>query len=305
MLKTQMMQKAGIVTQQLAQDIIGMELGERVPTVEELATRYSAARGTVQQAIGRLREFGALQLESHGHLGTNIVNINYSKLMEICGSEYLVGVMPLPYSRRYEGLATGIYSVLNDNTGVSVNFAFMGGSDRRLRSLLDGRYHFAVMSYVTACHYLEQKNPIEISHVMGVHTYVNAHTLIMRSDFEGEPRRIGVDRSSFDQMSMTANYFQNKQIELVPLKYGHIIDNIKNRTIDATIWSLEEGILGDMELQHKPISGFGKTEDNTKAAIVVKRADVTVRNYLRRFFDVERVEQLQQEVLENQLLPNY
>ena len=299
------MQKAGIVTQKLAQELIGMEIGDRISTVEDMATRYNAGRGTVQQALAFLREQEALRLEAHGHLGTNVSYINYSKLMEICSSNNLVGVMPLPYSRRYEGLATGIYSVLNDNTGVSVNLAFMGGSDRRLNALLEGRYNFAIMSYVTARHYISENKEVEISHILADHTYVNEHTLILSKDFTEEPRRIGVDRSSFDQMSMTANYFQNRQIELVPLKYGHIIDNIKNGVIDATIWSLEEAIINDPELRYESITGNGVALDNTKAAIVVRREDVTVRNYLARFLDTERVQFIQQQVLQSKVLPNY
>lgn len=305
MLKSAMMQKAGIVTQQLAQDLIGMELGDRMPTVEELSSRYEVARGTVQQAIARLREYGALVLEAHGHLGTNISSINYSKLMEICSAETLVGVMPLPYSKRYEGLASGIYSTLNDNTGVSVNLAFMGGSDRRLQSLMSGRYNFAVMSYGSAHHYLEQGHEIEISHTLAAHTYVNAHMLILRSDFKGEPRRIGVDSSSFDQMSMTTEYFGNRQIELVPHNYSHIIDNIKNRTIDATIWSLEEAILGDSELCYHPIAGADTIEQNTKASIVVRRDDIITKNFLKRFFHADRVQEIQLAVQKSEKLPNY
>ncbi|MFZ2539481.1 MAG: GntR family transcriptional regulator YhfZ [Oscillospiraceae bacterium] len=304
MLKETLMQKGGIVTQAIAQDFIGMDVDDRVPTVEELAVRYEAARGTVQQAITKLKEYGAIRLEPHGHLGTFISEINYSKLMEICGAGNLVGVMPLPYSRRYEGLATGIYATLNHETGANVNLAFMGGSDRRVQALLDGRYNFAVMSLPTAQHYLENNYAIEISQVLGVHTYVQAHALIMRSDFKGELKRIGVDNTSFDQISMTAKYFQNQAIELVPLKYAHIIDNIKSRMIDGAIWSLEESIVNDTELCYQSIGAQGH-ENNTRAAIVVAQGDVTVRNFLKRFFNEKNVQSTQQAVLKNEILPNY
>ncbi|TCL60122.1 helix-turn-helix protein [Kineothrix alysoides] len=300
-----LMQKGGIVAQQLAQEFIGMEIGQRVPTIEDFINKYNVPRGTVQQALLKLKEFGAIELEAKGHLGSFLIDMDYTKLMEICSLENLVGVMPLPYSKRYEGLATGIYTTLNQYNVVSVNLAFMGGSDRRIQALLDGRYDFAVMSLATAKHYVNDGYNIEIVYNLGMHTYVNAHTLIMRKDFNTVPKRIGVDRTSFDQLSMTTKYFKNMSIEIVPLQYSRIIENIKKKNIDAAIWSLEEKIISDDELQYKIINDEEQKGDNTKATIIIKKEDVTVCNFFKRFFDIEKVQQIQNDVLMNVILPNY
>lgn len=299
------MQKGGILAQQIAQDFIGMDIGDRVFTVEEFSNKYEAARGTVQQAMTRLKEYHAIDLESKGHLGTYIKEINYAKLMEICSAGSLVGVMPLPYSKRYEGLASGIYAILNQETGISVNLAFMGGASRRIQDMISGRYNFAIISLATAKHYVKEGYEIQIIHSLGIHTYVNAHSLIMRSDYQGKPKRIGVDRTSFDQLSMTTKYFENQLIEMVPLRYAHILDNIKNKTIDAAIWSLEEKTINDKELKYEYLEDKEADGDNTKAAIVVKKGDVTITNFLKRFFDCQKVTTIQEEVLKNKTLPNY
>ncbi len=305
MIQKTLMQKSGIVVQQLAQDLINMEVGDRIPTVDELSTKYTSARGTVQQAILRLKDYGAISSESKGHLGTFLKEINYVKLMEICSTNGLAGVMPLPYSKRYEGLASAIYATLNENTGISVNLAFMGGSLRRIEDMLSGRYDFAVISLYTAKHYIKEGKDIVITNHLGVHSYVNAHTLIMRSDFDKTPKYIGVDSTSFDQLSMTTNYFKNKQIQLVPLKYGHILENIKNRTIDAAIWSLEEKIIGDAELRYEYLQDEIYHKDHTIAAVVAKKDDFKIINFMKRFFNGEKVEQIQQGVLNDKIVPTY
>lgn len=304
-MKNVFMQKAGIVAQQLSQDFIGMDIGDRIPTIEDFVLKYQSARGTVQQALTHLKDYNAIGLESRGHMGTFIATIDYALLMKICSVSNLIGAMPLPYSKRYEGLATAIYSVLNDNTGISVNLAFMGGSNRRVEALLEGRYNFAVMSLVAAQHYIDEGFEIEISHCLGVHSYVHSHSLIMASDFYSEPKCIGVDKTSYDQLSLTMKFFENKDIEIVPLQYSHVLENIKNKTIDAAIWSLEERILNDRGLRYVELSGIDMHEANTQAVIVIKKNDIPVSNFLKRFFFATKVEEIQQLVQKNQMLPNY
>ena len=299
------MQKTGIVVRMLAEIFISMEIGDRLPTIDILTKKLGIARGTVQQSITKLKQYQAIDLQAHGHLGTFIEGIDYKKLMEICANGNIAGIMPLPYSKRYEGLATGIHTVLNDDTGVAANMAFMGGAKRRIQAMLDGRYNFAIMSLTTAQHYIDDGYDIEIAEVLSKNTYVNTHTLIMSKGFKGEPKRIGVDTTSFDQLSMTTSYFENKEIEMVFLKYAQIIENIKNKNIDAAIWSLEENILNDDDLVFKKLSNGEDEDANSRVAIVLKKQDDTTRYFFKRFFDAKKVEEIQKSVQLDEIMPNY
>ena len=96
--KSKLMQKNGIMAVTLARGFLAMEVGSRIPTIAQLAEKYTSARGTVQNAIKFLQDYNAVKLEPRGHLGTFIISIDYSKLMEIADIKTLLGVMPLPYS---------------------------------------------------------------------------------------------------------------------------------------------------------------------------------------------------------------
>ncbi|MDF2613459.1 MAG: transcriptional regulator [Clostridia bacterium] len=290
----------------LAEELLGKQVGDRIETIVNLAEKFQVGRGTVQTAMKTLKELNAIDMEARGHMGTIITKMDYSVLLNVSGLSSIVGVMPLPYSKRYEGLATGIYNVLNQ-TNVSVHLAFMGGADRRLGALLDKRYDFVVASKLTALHYLKEKQPVDILVALSPKTYVNDHSLIVRKDFKGyfNGMKIGVDYSSFDQLSMTSRYFQNKSIELIPLKYGHIIANLKNKKIDGAIWSIEERLLADEDLKFENIHAASEDIENTQAVIIVRKNDTSIINFLSRFFDKEKVEKYQQDVLDNKILPNY
>ena len=109
----------------------------------------SLGRGTVQGALRLLEEMGAIRLESRGHLGTFLSRKDDQALWEIAGMSHVVGVMPLPYSRKYEGLATGLVEAFRE-INVPFNLAFMRGSTHRIDALQSGRYDFAVVSGLAA-----------------------------------------------------------------------------------------------------------------------------------------------------------
>lgn len=301
-----LMQKNGLVLMHLARTLLAKQEGDRMETIINIADELKVGRGTVQTALKNLQSFGALDFETRGHKGSIITRIDYGILMKISGIKNLVGVMPLPYSKRYEGLATGIYKTLNSKD-VSANLAFMSGAERRINSLLDGRYDFCVMSKLTARHYMEEEVPIEIIADLADKTYVNEHTLIVNHSFQEffDGMRIGVDNSSFDQVDITHRYFEGKNITVVPIKYNQIIESIRNGTIDGSIWSLEENIINNTDLKYIDINQPTGNHENTQAVIVTRCDEIGIKNYFRRFFKAEQVKQIQKEVMENKIMPNY
>lgn len=278
-----------------------------IKTVAELAEIYETARGTIQSAIKFLKEEEAITLESRGHLGTFIKEIDYIKLLELTGIKSLVGVMPLPYSKRYEGLATGIYKCLNEN-GVNTNLAFMRGSNHRLKALEDGRYDFAVTSRLTADFYLENFKDIQIVKAFGSFSYVNEHIIVVSENFNGEFKKgtkVGIDTSSIDQFMLTKKYFEGLEVQYVPLNYNHFLSSIKDNRIDAAIWNLDDLQDRAEDIKFIPLDREKNDIKDTEAVIIANKKNSIVPVLFTRLLEVNEVREYQKLVMEKRIMPQY
>ena len=305
--QSKLMQKLGIAITSLAVEFLPLNNGDRIRTVAELAERYDTARGTVQSAIKFLKEHDAVTLESRGHLGTFIKEINYIKLLELTGIKSLVGVMPLPYSKRYEGLATGIYKCLNDG-GVNTNLAFMRGSNHRLKALEDGRYDFAVTSRLTADYYLENNKNIQIVKAFGNFSYVNEHIIVVSKHFNGEftsGTRVGIDTSSIDQFMLTKIYFKDLDVQYITLNYSQIITAIKENEIDVAIWNLDDIQDRQDDIKFIPLNRENNNIKDTEAVIIASRENLIVPVLFSRVLDIDDVKKYQKLVMEKKIMPQY
>ena len=119
--------------------------GDKIERYQDYAARFQVGVGTVQAALKYLQDVEAINLSSKGHLGTFIAEINYPQLCALAGQDVIVGGMPLPYSRRYEGLATGLNKAFAD-ANLGINLLFCRGSMNRIKTLIQGRYDFILLS---------------------------------------------------------------------------------------------------------------------------------------------------------------
>ena len=305
--QSKLMQKLGIAITSLAVEFLSLYEGDRIKTVAELAESYESARGTIQSALKFLKEHNAITLESRGHLGTFVKDIDYIRLLELTGIKSLVGVMPLPYSKRYEGLATGLCKCLNDS-GVNTNLAFMRGSNHRLKALEDGRYDFAVTSRLTADFYLENNKQIQIVKTFGDFSYVNEHIIVVSKEFNGEFRkgtRVGIDNSSIDQFMLSKIYFEDIEVEYVPLNYSQFITAIRENKIDAAIWNLDDIEDRKDDMKFIPMNRESKNIKDTEAVIIANKKNSIVPALFSRILNVEDVKEYQRLVMEKKIMPQY
>ena len=306
MLQELLMQKTGLATQGVARVLMTHSVGDKVPTVTELSEMLDTARGNVQNALATLKKLGAVQLRSRGHLGTFVTEIDYLVLAELCGVKNLVGVMPLPYSKKYEGLATGLYSMLNTN-GLSGNIAFMRGSRNRVEQLLGGRYDFAIMSRQALDYYRKEGRALVCLADFGPHSYVDRHVVVTCRGFDGlwEGKRVGIDESSVDQRELTLRYFRDKPVEMVPLSYNQILAYLREGRVDAGVWNfddldLESSGNGFLEI---PDDGWGFP--NTEAVLVCREEDAVAARLIRELLDIPLVQAQQRSVEAGELTPHY
>lgn len=300
--------KKGIVVNYLASDLLQLKKGDRLLSVSEYQNKYDTSRGTVQNAFTYLKKENAIQTKSHGHLGTFIEDIDYFILQKFAISESILGTMTLPYSKLYEGLATGIYEAFKDNQ-IALNMAYIRGSKERIYSISQKTYRFAVVSRFAAKQAIEQNKPIEIVVDFGNHTYLSEHVLLF-----SEPKRkrivdnmrIAIDYDSFDQYILTQKMIEGKNVRLVSMPGHQIIFALKNGTIDAGIWNFDE--INDRaypDIYYSKISEENINLDMSASVIICQEEDSSMKTIFKKNIDKNKILEVQNKVKNGEIIPSY
>lgn len=308
--KTKLMSKNGHVAMLLARELISCEIGDRIKTVGEYTDDFKTGRGTVQAALKFLQDEGAISIDSRGRLGTYIVNLDYEKLWVISGFGVVMGVMPLPYSKRYEGLATGLYKSF-ERANIPFSLAFMRGAGKRIEALDLGKYDFAITSKLAAYHEMKKISNIEVLYEFGEKSYVGDHKIIFRSksmERIKDGMRIGIDPTSPDQFLLTKYECDGKEVKYVEVFYNQIIQKLESNEIDAAIWNEDEIREKALKVNIRSLQNSKTIEINkmdTIAALVVNSNNKELKNVIDKFISMEYIQEIQKKVLNNKIIPAY
>ncbi|HCJ10281.1 MAG TPA: hypothetical protein DHW14_03850 [Clostridiales bacterium] len=306
------------VAMTIAQDLLRARPGDRLPPVGEYARRLGVGRGTVQTALNLLKEHGAVSLVARGHMGTFIASVDPAALWELTGLGTITGVMPLPYSMRYKGLATGLYRAFQE-AAIPLVMAHMRGARRRLAALDSRRYEFAVVSRYSYEVAREEMDYLELAVALGPKTSVREHVLIVREaalDDAVPDRacgrrladglRVGIDPDSIDVTDLTLRECRGVEVELVELPYVQFLEQIRKGTIDAAVWDSEEGLPEEGSgFKVVPLRGSeaGELPETGEAVLVVHRDNRVVKSILSEKIDPAVVRETQARVLRGEELP--
>lgn len=304
-INTQLMHKNGIAVMKLSREIITLQVGDRLNTVAEYAESFEIARGTVQQAIKFLEQNNAIMLEPRGHLGTFINFIDYKVLWEFTGFGTIVGGMPLPYSKRYEGFATGLYKSANDSD-IPLSLAYMRGANERLKALKGDRYDFVVISRLAANHAAKEKMDVDVAIEFGNYSYVNNHVILFGNpdnDCIKDGMRVGIDRSSIDHFVLTEKQCEGLNVKFADLAYNQIISKLQSKEIDAAIWNVDDILEREVDIKYVPLN-ITDMED-TEAVLVVNRSNYGIKNLLKHYINRDIVLDCQNKVVNKLMIPNY
>ena len=301
-----LMGKNAIATIKVSKELLKYSVGERIPTVSEFVDSLSLARGTVQNAIKTLVDHEAVRIESKGHLGSYLVKKNMRVLLKFAGVRMLLGTMPLPYSRRYEGLASGLIASMENNYDLPINLAYMRGSVNRISMVLQKRYDFAVVSRYAANYFIEKyPDKIEIVVGFGASSYLSNHVIMFHNPNIREIQdgmKVGIDSASIDQKELTQFVCQGKNVEFIEIEYSRIIERVISGDIDATVMNIDEANDKHVKIHTKSIQQVNK--DNTEAVLVVAREN-EISTLIKELVDVETVLNIQRLVLEEKITPSY
>jgi len=302
--------KNGTAVIKLARMFLSMREGQRLKTVGEYADQLGMGRGTVQAAMKYLENSGAISISAKRRQGTYIEKINYVKLWDLADFKIITGVMPLPYSKRYEGMATGLYRTF-DKAKVPFNLAYMRGGYRREQALLSGKYDFAVMSLLAAESLKESRKNVEIVVEFGEHSYVSGHKVLFSDPactkiVDG--MRVALDSTSADHLILTKCECQDKSVSFVELSYNQILDSLTQKNVDAAVWNIDEIIDRHLDVRYYDFQSPDAKELEVKATvavIVTAKSRKGISNVLRQVIDRSLVVEIQQKVLRSELLPEY
>lgn len=282
----------------------------RLPRVRDLATELGVGNGTVQAALHLLEESGAIETVARGHLGTFLVRADRGILWRLAGLGTVLAAMPLPHSRRHEGLATGLRSAFEE-AGAPFAITFMRGAASRVSALLDGKVDLAVLSRFAADRLMEQ-HPVDLIADLGPSTYVGGHGLLLRRgvQLDADGLRVAVDTASEDQRALAEQAFADRQdVTWLESSFIRLHDLFAQDRADATVWSLDEvpGQLGD-EVEVLPLGDEIPGDlslRNSSAALIARSEGSEALAAVNGSLDLGAVTGLQDEVLRGERIPSY
>lgn len=207
-----------------------LQPGSRVPTVSEYTEESRFSRGTIQNALQFLKDKQAIVLESKGHLGSYILEINYQILWACTELGTLTGAMPLPYSKLYEGLATGIYAAAERYGGQHEYCLCQRGKHALIYCCED--FDYVITSEFAAQAAKKEGLPIKKCLTFGRGTYLSEHVILFaeagKTAIESG-MKVGVDQTSIDMQYLTQQLCAQQQVEFVHMPYNQIVNQIKQK----------------------------------------------------------------------------
>jgi ABC-type amino acid transport substrate-binding protein len=302
----QLFSKNGVAIIRIAKKLLSFMPGERIPNVSELANEMGTGRGTVQQALKKLEELKLIRLESRGHQGTYLMEIDLLKTWEMVSMSGMAALMPLPYSKRYEGLATGLRQVLEE-AGLRLSLAYMRGAENRIQNLMNKRYDFVMTSLYAAEQAIKEGIKISIVMNFGTESYVSGHSLVFKEAANGQIEdgmRVGLDLESIDQKSLTEKVCEGKEVVFVPVPYSQMLSRLQDGHIDACVINSDEVQERYYAFKLVPIS-FVQRNSNTEAVLVTREEDEKVFRHLFSLVDTKQILAIQNEVIKGIRHPNY
>lgn len=302
--------KNNLIAREIARFMISVRAGERIPTVQEFQARLSAGSGTVQRALKDLEATGALVLKARQRQGSFVEDRDLGALWEIAGYGTVAGAMPLPNSREFQGLATGMRSEF-ERLGVPFTLLYAHSSSSRLAALNTGRVDFVVLSSAAAEQACREYPSLQVGLTLGPSTYYadNSVVVIARSDLTGlsSTARIGIDPSSFDHRRLTESEFPGGRY--VDVSYVFLPHAVHTGLIDCAIW--HRTALG-LSLEDQGLRVYPLRREETvlvahelsSASVVVRRDGPDILSVLQDLHPVA-IREVQQKVVDLKVLPMY
>lgn len=300
-----MLHRYGSVAAELARRLLALQPGDRLASVAQLAAEFGTGHGTIQSALKLLIDDGAVQLERRGALGSFIAHLDRERLLALAELPTVIGAMPVAYSLRFQGLATGLTRAFAQ-AEVPLVLAQVRGGRNRIHLLRTGRCDFAIISRL-AWEQEAAAGDLQLVLSFGPGSNVGDHVLLIAAGGPAQGirdgMRVGVDPSSHDHLRLTLAECQGKAVQLVEISYAQTIAKLLAREIDAALWDAGVPVaypgLVTLPRQHREADDTADTE----AVLVVRAADAGLGALIGRRIDPGLVTEVQQRVVAGAEVP--
>lgn len=293
----------------LARDFLALEPGDRLPTVRALAGRHGASLGAIHQAVVRLEEVAAIEVDRRHGRGGVLLARSPGRLWAEAEREPLVISLPLPTAPRVQGLASAIKALLVAQD-VAAYLIFLRGARQRLAALRHHQCHLAVMSSLAAGAMATPDEELVLE--LPASSYVLEHRVyfVERPGDDGRIGRAVIDADSADFDILTRLEFAGSGTQLVPATYMQFERLLDEDRADAAILDAEEDIVARLPatIRDRPLSDRVRAEigdRNTKAAFVGRTGEPAVRRVLAACLDPTDLLRIQADVVRRDRVPEY
>ncbi|MGV3278805.1 GntR family transcriptional regulator YhfZ [Rickettsiales bacterium LUAb2] len=294
--------KVSYLKKKLATEFLNYKSGDFIETISKYQEKFNASRGSVQIALKELQVEKVITLHSKGASGTQVVKLDYDSLLEILDINAIIGSMPLPYSSRYEGLASSFVQSFKQ-APFRFAWSYRRGSLNRVQGLMNDGYDFIILSQMAAKYY-QSIYDFKILTELEDNSYSSKHVWVVKKGITEikDGMKIGLDKASFDQFFLTNKAVTNLKVDFVDVTFPNVVKDILNGNIDAVIWSQDmlEAFNNTNEIDTLVLN---EVEEYERAVIVAKKDRGDVAKIVRDYIKINKIKEHQDQVINKKLIP--
>ncbi len=289
----------------LSRLFLRMELQAKIPTFDELSREIGVARGTVQNSMRELQEQNAIHVHPRGYLGSFLVYKNIPTLLLTANIQSFLGAMSLPYSKIYEGLATGLILSMKKTYNIPINIAYMKDAVTRINSMLEGHVDFVVLSRNSAKKAIKKGLPLTIAIDFGIGSYLSAYLMVFanaKNKCIEDGMKVGIAYDSKTHVFWTNRSCLGKKVTFIEMNFDAILPALKENKIDVALYHKDN--VNTPSLQMNSFS-IDEGHDDSAAVLLVDSRRPELIQIFKEIIDVQLVCDTQKKVVNGDLAPQY
>ncbi len=290
--------KSGRAIILMSELLLELNVGDKVPTIGFMIEKFNVSRGTIQNTLSYFEENGLITLDKCGRNGTYLVQKNDKSLFGLLNIDHIWGVMPIPYTSRYEGLGTGIKQVLQKQLEINVSLSYMKNANEREQLLDQARVDFAIFSLAHAKEICSQRDELKVLCHFDDFSYLSSHILLSNVPIN-EIEVVGVDANSYTHSLLIEENLAGSKLRHI--EFSKLKDELKKGNIDATILNEDDVILDEFPYTKSVMLD----EEYYIACIVINEKRKQFSNLLSKKELIEDVIKTQKGVINGLVDPNY
>ncbi len=302
--------RVDLVTMSIARETILLDIGDRMRTVDDYVDLFDVSRGTVQKALSRLENSGAVSIEKRGVLGSFLKDRDRDILWYEADWHHVTGAGAISRTRRQEALASSVYTAFEE-AKIPLSLAYLQGSLRRVQGLLANQYDFVLASKCAAELILRQyEDQIEIAIALEPFSFLSGYTIVTRVGCKvKDAKRVGIDSNSPDHAIVTKRVFSDRvekgETDFVDLHFTKMPTATAMGHIDAFVFNRDvvDFVLNIPPLDLHEIPFELDLAELTRAVVLTSTNNYRVDDLLRKILQPDALATTQREVMQGKRLP--